>query len=55
MDSTEKFLELKNELQSNSNDSETFTKFTELTSLFFEVRHERFVHGLNVATEIYRR
>ena len=54
MDSTDKFMKLKNELQSNSGDSETFTKFTELTTLFFEVRHESFVRGLDAAKEIYR-
>ena len=54
MDFTDKFLELKNELQINSNDSETFTKFTELTTLFFEVRHEQFIKGLDAAKQIYR-
>ena len=55
MDTTDKFLELKNELQRNSKDLKTFNKFTELTELFFEVRQERFAEGLNVAAEIYNK
>jgi len=53
MDTTDKFLQLKNELQNSSINLETFNKFSELTSLFFQIRHEKFVEGLHVAKEIY--
>ena len=53
MDSTDKFLKIKNELQNSSSNLETFNKFSELTSLFFQIRHEKFTEGLHVAKEIY--
>jgi hypothetical protein len=53
MDTTDKFLQIKNELQNESKDSETFAKFSELTSLFFKIRHEKFTEGLHVAKKIY--
>jgi len=53
MDTTDKFLQIKNELQNDSKDLETFNKFSELTSLFFQIRHEKFTEGLHVAKEIY--
>lgn len=55
MDTTDKFLQIKNELQNSSDNLETFNKFTELTGLFFEIRYEQFTKGLNAAKEIYNK
>lgn len=54
MDTKDKFLELKHELQKNST-IEQFEKLSEMYSLFLDYGTERFTQGLNKGNEITKK